>query len=133
MGACSLRNFLKFRGYEIASETIFGPMQMLLGGKTTESHMYEYLPIVLYSNGFGFPIVRVSCKPHPLQMKLVRLIVRLEEWKAVVGRLRRILSHCLQPSCKIQHVTCVLGGVRQALALIGNTKQAKSEGEKWSD
>ena len=95
--------------------------------------MYEYLPIVLYSNGFGFPIVRVSCKPHPMQMKLVRLIFRLEEWKAVVGRLRRVLSHCLQPSCKIQHVTCVLGGVRRALALIGNTKQAKSEGKKWSD
>ena len=53
---------LEFRGYEIASDT------MLLGGQTTEFHMYEYLPflpIVSYSTGFGFPIVRLPHKLHP--------------------------------------------------------------------
>ena len=34
---------------------------------------------------FGFPIIRLSRKSHPSQMRLLRLIVRLEEWK-VVGR-----------------------------------------------
>ena len=28
--------FLEFRGYKIASETIFGPQTMLLGGQMTE-------------------------------------------------------------------------------------------------
>ena len=60
-----------------------------------------FLPNASYSTGFGFPIVRL---PHPLQMRLTRLIVRLEEGK-VVGRLRRVLSHCSQPSRKFQHVT----------------------------
>ena len=52
------QKFLEFRGYEIASETILG-QTMLLGGLMTEFHMHEYLPflpIVLYSTGFGFPI-----------------------------------------------------------------------------
>ena len=31
---------------------------MLLGGQTTEFHMYEYLPIASYNTGFGFLIVR---------------------------------------------------------------------------
>ena len=58
LGACSLRKFLEFRGYKIASETILG-QTMLLGGPTTEFYMHEYLPflpIALYTTGFGFPI-----------------------------------------------------------------------------
>ena len=54
------QNFLEFRGYEIASKTIFGANMMLLGGQTTEFHMYEYLPflpIASYNTGFGFPII----------------------------------------------------------------------------
>ena len=49
----------------------------------TEFHMYEYPPFCplrrSYSTGFGFPIVRLSLKPHPLQMRLVRLIGKLLE------------------------------------------------------
>ena len=52
--------------------------------------------------------------------------VRLEERKGV----GRVLSHCSQPSCKFQHVTCVLVGlasvgVCRATALIGDAKQAR--------
>ena len=35
VGACTPRKFLEFRGYEIASETIFGANMTLLGGQTT--------------------------------------------------------------------------------------------------
>ena len=51
-------------------------------------HMYEYLPfppIASYSTGFGFPIVHLSRKPQPSQIRLARLIVHLEE-RQVVGR-----------------------------------------------
>ena len=39
-------------------------------------HMWQYLPflpIASYNISFGFPIVHYSCKPHPSQMRLVRL------------------------------------------------------------
>ena len=76
--------------------------------------MYEYLPfltIVSYSTGFSFPIIRLPCMPHRSQMRLVRLIVWLEEWKVVggkngkllEGRLGRVLLYCSQPSHKFQH------------------------------
>ena len=80
---------------------------MLLGGQTTELHMYEYLPflpIASYSTGFGFPVVRLSRKPHPSQMRLARLLVRLEEGKVVADSeefFRTVCSH----SPKFQHVT----------------------------
>ena len=101
LGAWFPRKILKFIGYEIASETIWANT-MLLGGQKTEFHMYEYLaflPIASYSTGFDFPFVRLSHKPHPSQMRLARLIVRLEERKVVRG-LGRVLSHCSQPSHK---------------------------------
>ena len=40
------RKFLEFRGYEIASEIIFGAKRMLLGGQTTELYMHEHLPFL---------------------------------------------------------------------------------------
>ena len=48
-------------------------------------------------------------------MKLVRLFVRLSE-RIVVGRKTHgtVLSHCSQPSRKIQRGTCVLRGVAWA-------------------
>ena len=49
------------------------------------------------------------------------IIIRLEERKGA----GRVLSHCLQPSRKLQHFTCVFVGVRQAMALIGKAKQAR--------
>ena len=54
--------------------------------------MYEYVPflfIASYSTGFGFLVVHSPCKPHPLQMMLVRLIVHFEEWKVVGSKTHR--------------------------------------------
>ena len=68
---------------------------MLLGGQTTEFHMYNYtlylsiLPIASYSTGFGFLIVCLSHNPHPSQMRLARLIVCLEEGKVVERKTRK--------------------------------------------
>ena len=50
-GACSPRNFLEFRGYEIASATILGPIRCFPEARQ-QFYMYEYLPflsIALYS------------------------------------------------------------------------------------
>ena len=47
---------------------------------------HVFLPIAAYSTGFGFPIVCLSCKPHHSQMRLVRLIIHLEEWKLLGGK-----------------------------------------------
>ena len=118
--------------YEIAFETIFGPETMLLGGQTTEFYMHECLPflhIALHNTGFGFPIIHKSHKPHPLQMRFERLIVRLEEWK-VVGRLGRdsfaLFAAILQVLSFNMSPCCVHGHCR-ALALISNAKQAMGE------
>ena len=70
-GACPHpSNPRKFRGYEIAFH--FWAKTMLLLGQTTEFYIHEYLPlwhIALYSTG----------KPQPLQLRLARLIIRLEQ------------------------------------------------------
>ena len=82
-------------GYEIASETIFGSIRCFSEARR-QVHMYEYLPflpIVSYNTGFGFLIVRLSRKSCPLQMRLARLIVCLEEQK-VVGRKTRMSIFC---------------------------------------
>ena len=92
------------------------------------------LPIASYSNG---SIIRLPRKPHPSQMRFVRLIIRLEERK-VDGRKTRknsfalfaAISQVLTLSFKISPVclrACV--GVRRALPVIGDAKQATSEGE----
>ena len=63
--------FLKFRSYEIASESIFGPKcnhvpkssytrlakTMLLEGQMTEFSMHIYPSFSTYSTGFNFSIV----------------------------------------------------------------------------
>ena len=106
-------------------------------GKTTEFYVHEYLPflhVVLYSTGFDFPIICWSHKPHPSQMRLMRLIVHLEERKAV-GRLGRDLSHCLQPSCiMFQHVTmlCACHGHFSSIGPIWRHQASHGWGKKWS-
>ena len=60
------------RGYEIVSETIFG--QYDASRRPDDSftcmniYMYEYLTLstALYSTGFSFLIICLSCKTHPL-------------------------------------------------------------------
>ena len=49
------------------------------------------------------PFVDEACKT---------IIIHLEEQKGV----GRVLSHCMQPSCKFEHVTCVLVGLAWASA-----------------
>ena len=83
----------------------------LLGGQTTEFHMYEYLPflpIASYNTGFSFLIVCYSLTSFTNRslQDCNCLLGRLESW-----RLRWDSSlHCLQPSHKFQHVICVLEG-----------------------
>ena len=131
--ACSHRKCLEFRGNEIASGGILRPTQCFKEARQ-QFHMFKYppfLPIASYSTDlvFGFPIVCLSLKPHPSQIRL-----RLEA-RQVVGKKTRKLSflYCSQPSRKLQHITCTLYrpcvGVSQATALIGDTKQATSEGK----
>ena len=80
---------------------------------------------------FGFPIIRLFHKPHPSQMRLVRLIVCFEEQK-VVGRKSRKNSFTLFAAIS-QVLTCYLCawgprvGVRRAMALSDDAKQATSE------
>ena len=50
----------------------------------------------------------LSRKLHPSQMRLARIIFTWINRKSLEGRLRRVLSHCSQSSCKFQHVTFVL-------------------------
>ena len=78
LGAWSPGIFCEFRGYEICFWDHFWANTMLLRGQTTEFHMYEYLPllpIALYSTGFSFLIVCLSCKPHPSKVRLARLTI----------------------------------------------------------
>ena len=65
-----------------------------------------------------FPIVRLFCKPHPSQMRLARLIARLEEQlKLLEGRLGRVLSHCSPPSRFNVSLNCVLGGAQDCICM----------------
>ena len=133
MGACPLRKFLEFKGYEVASETIFGPKRCFSEARRqsfTCMNIYPFCPLRhIALHGFDFPIVRQSHKPHPSQ------IVRLEEQK-IVGRLG--LSHCSQPSrIMLQHVTTLCAchgmGVCRALAYLATpSKQWVRERDRLS-
>ena len=109
---------------------------MLLGGHMTEFQRSKYLPllpIASYSTGFGFPIIHLSRKPHPSQMRLMWLIIRLQERK-VVGRKTRKTSFALFTAISevsTRHL-CAWGScvdIRQVMVLIGYAKQATSEGK----
>ena len=72
--ACSHRKCLEFRGDEIASGGILRPTQCFKEARQ-QFHMFKYppfLPIASYSTDlvFGFPIVCLSLKPHPSQIRL---------------------------------------------------------------
>ena len=104
---------------------------MLLRGQTTKIHMYECLPfcplhhtaLVLVFRSFAIvlqatPFVDETRKIH------YHSLGRTEScWG---GRLEEIL----RTSCKLEHVTCVLGGRPLSnMVLLGNAKQTTSEGE----
>ena len=81
------RKFLEFRGYEIASETIFGPKRCFSEARRQSSIRMNSYPFCPLRQIAAFHSL-ISQAIYPSQMRLVRLIVRLEEQK-VVGRLGR--------------------------------------------
>ena len=97
----------------------------------TEFHMNAILPIASYTNGVSFPIqfaYRPKATPFAGEAcETIRLLARTESCWKTRGT---VLLYCSLPPCKFQHGAlrrCV--GVRQAMALIGNARQATSEGK----
>ena len=75
------------------------------------------------------PDLLIGRKPHPSQVKLARLRTE-SRWKTR----GRVLSHCLQPSRKVQQgiYLCAMGRcvcIRRATGLIGDARHAKGEGK----
>ena len=70
LGACSPR---KFRGYEIASETNFGPIRCFLEAKRQSLTWNAFLPV---ASAFWSSLL-IGRKPNPSEVKLARLIVCL--------------------------------------------------------
>ena len=109
-------------------------------------YMYlPLLPIAPYGAGLGFPIVHKSCKPHPSQMKLARLIAWLpEEWQ-VVERLRKksfapFTAANFMATCTSQRTRCVwtlrgrpsnngckIGDAKQVMCQLKNLKKMKKK------
>ena len=90
LGACCPGKVLEFRGYEVASETTFGPKRCFSEARQQSfkcMNIYPFCPLYHIAPISAF---RLSHKPHPSQT------VQLER-KIIVGRL--VLSHCLHPSC----------------------------------
>ena len=104
---------------------------MLLRGQMTEFHMNAILPIASYTNGVSFPIqftYRPKATPFTGEAcETIRSLARIESCWKTRGT---VLLHCLPPSRKFQHGAsgCCVGFCR-AKALIGNARQATSEGK----
>ena len=77
----------------------------------TEFYIHDYLPPLPVASHIALVTafrLFANLKPHPSQMRLVRLIVCFEEQKVAV-RLEEILLHCSQPShIKFQHAVTML-------------------------
>ena len=102
----------KFRGYEIASETIFEPIRCFSEARRQsfrEFHMNAILSIGSFTNGVQSSLL-IGRKPHPSQANFARLIVTTESCWKTCGT---VLSHCLQSSCKFQHGTMCFGALRE--------------------
>ena len=90
----------------------------------------------MHSTGLVFPTLCWSCKPHSLRMRLVGLTICLEAQKGVMRKRFLYTTHS-HLAYKFQHVAsqcklcawslCV--GIPWVMALIGDTKQAMSEGK----
>ena len=108
---------------------------MLLGGQTTEFHVNAILPIASYTNGVGFliqfaygpkatPFAGEACETNrSLVLKNGKLLEdSRNSFVALFAAISQVSTWYL----------CALGrcmGVRQAMALIGNARQATSEGK----
>ena len=119
---------IKFTGLDYFWDH-FGAKTMFLGGRT-EFHMHEFS--ILHSTGLVFPILCWSCKPHSLQVRLVGLIIRLEEWKVAMRKRFFFTAHSYL-AYKLQHVAsqCLLCAWSLCVGrvLIGDAKQVMSEGK----
>ena len=97
------RKFWEFRGYEIASETIFRSIQCFSEARrqsfttTVFAHFRDHSLI-----SKATPFAHEACET---------IIVHLEERKVVGRKTQRSFSHCSQPSRKFQHVAYVLGAL----------------------
>ena len=125
---------------------------MILGGKTTEFHMNEYLPFLYSASQLVVVVIRFACrsKATPFAGEACETIskngskneacepnhsqVRTEScWEkhspnssvALLAAIMRISTWYL---CAWGH--CV--GVRRAMVLIGDGRQASSEGNGWN-
>ena len=107
---------------------------MLLGGQTTEFHMYDYLPFLPIAHWFQLSDRSLISQATPsADVACDTIIICLEERK-VVGRKTWKSFFALFVAIS-QVSTCHLSvcghcvGVRRAMALIGGAKQAMGEGK----
>ena len=106
-GTCTPRKFSEFRGYEIASSTNFGPIQCFWDAKRPSFTCMNIHPLYLLRHtGPVSALQSLISQATPFCRWSLHDCVWLEEQKEET--LGRVLSHSSQPSCKFQHVTCVL-------------------------
>ena len=124
---------MKFRGYEIASETIFGPMQCFSEARQ-QSFTCTLSAYCITQNWFQPSGRLLTLQPHaPFGDETCKtIIVHLKEWK-VIGRKTQIFFALFGASSEIS--TCHLCGwgpcmsICRAKALIGDAKHAMGEGK----
>ena len=118
------QKFWEFRGYEVASETISGPKRCFSKARRhAEFYMHEHLPFLpvapLVSAFWSF----ANLTSHILHRSLGE--------RKIIGRLS--LSHSVRSHlvlCCNMSPRCVRAmGICQALALLGDAKQAIGEGK----
>ena len=100
MGICSPRKILKFRSYEIASETIFRSRRCLSEARRqsfTRMSIYSFYPLrrTLVLVSASRSVLLICQKLHPLQLRLARLIT-CKNGKLLAERLSEQL-------CRIAH------------------------------
>ena len=127
------RKNLKFRDYEIASETIFVPIRCFSQARR-QFHMNATLPIGSYTNGVGFPILFaffISQKPHPSQMK-----PNCKNGKSLEGRLAEQFCHTVRSHLtSFNMIPLCFGALRERPPSSGTNWQCQAShewGEKWS-
>ena len=107
LGGMLPRKILKFRDYEIVSETNFGQYN---ASRRPVSHECHSAHFVVHQWCQLSDVVCLSAKSHPFAGEACETncsLVRMESCWKTYGK---VLSHCSQPSHKFQHGTYVLWG-----------------------
>ena len=130
LGACSPRKILKFRGYEITSETNFGPIRCFSEAKRQSFTWMPFCPLRRTPMVSAFRSrLLIGRKPHPSQeaRKTNRKNGKLlkDSQNSSVALFAAILQVSTWYLCASGR--CV--GVLQAMVLITNVRQATSEGK----